>query len=94
MGYFSNGTEGMSYQEQFCDRCLHDNADKGIYCPVWNLHLRDNYKECNNEGAAIHQLIPRSKTDLGNDRCKMFVDRGMLSNLQIEKYESDALRGG
>ena len=88
MGYFSNGTEGELYQAQYCDRCLHDNPAKEIYCPVWNLHLRDNYKECNNESAAIHELIPRNKDDLGNEKCKMFVDRGLLSNLAIQKYET------
>lgn len=90
MGYFSNGSEGQEYQEHYCERCLHDNFDKGIYCPIWNLHLLDNYKECNNEHSYLHELIPREKPT-GNGRCKMFVDRGLLSNLQIEKFEHEAL---
>lgn len=24
MGYFSNGCEGMDYQEHYCSRCIHD----------------------------------------------------------------------
>lgn len=91
MGYFSNGSEGEGFQEAFCDRCLHDNFEKGIYCPIWNLHLRDNYKECNNKDSYLHTLIPREGAF--NGRCTMFVDRGLLSNLQIEKWEHETLNG-
>jgi len=72
MGYFSNGTEGMDYQERYCSRCVHDaNRD----CPVWAAHLLHNYDECNNKGSILHMLIPRSKDGLGNEQCKMFVPR-------------------
>ena len=39
MGYFSNGTEGMMYEEEYCDKCWHggDNA-----CAVW---LARDWKE-------------------------------------------------
>lgn len=90
MGYFSNGSEGDGYQQAYCNRCLHDNYEKGIYCPIWNMHLRDNYKECNNAESHLHDLIPRGKEG-GNERCTMFVDRGLLSNLQIEKFEHEVL---
>lgn len=91
MAYFSNGSEGEGFQQAYCDRCLHDNFEKGIYCPIWNLHLRDNYKECNNKESYLHVLIPREEG--GNGHCTMFVDRGLLSNLQIERFESEALTG-
>lgn len=32
MGYFANGTEGDMYEEQYCDRCVHQNAEVG--CPT------------------------------------------------------------
>ena len=92
MGYFANGSEGESYQQRYCDRCLHDNPEKEVYCPIWNLHLQDNYRECNNKQSYLHILIPRNEGG-GNGRCTMFVDRGLLSNLQIEKFEHDALEG-
>lgn len=94
MGYFSNGSEGESYQEEYCNRCLHDNYEKGLYCPIWNLHLRDNYDECNKPESYLHALIPRVREEkyLDNGRCRMFVDRGLLSNLQIEKYEHETLK--
>ena len=37
MAYFSNGTEGDMYEEQWCKRCVHQNDDYG--CPIWMLHL-------------------------------------------------------
>ena len=69
MGYFSNGTEGELYREKYCDRCLHDISQD---CPIWNLHLEHNYKECNNEDSFLHHLIPREGID--NLQCKLFVE--------------------
>jgi hypothetical protein len=89
MAYFSNGSEGEGYQERYCEKCLHDNFEKGIYCPIWNLHLLDNYKECNNKHSYLHELIPRQEGS--NGRCTMFVDRGLLTNLQIERFEHEKL---
>lgn len=90
MGYFSNGTEGEIYYEQWCARCLHDNPDKAIHCTIWNLHLLNNYDECNKPDSYLHALIPRE--GMGNGRCAMFVDRGLMSNLAIQRFESDALQ--
>lgn len=38
MGYFSNGTQGMDYQERYCSRCVHDGK-----CAVWFAHMHHNY---------------------------------------------------
>ena len=91
MGYFSNGMEGEDYHERYCAKCIHDNEEKGIGCPIWNLHLLHNYEDCNNPKSYLHFLIPRSTDDLSNERCTMFLERGLLSNLAIEKFESEAL---
>lgn len=63
MGYFSNGTEGESYYEHYCARCIHDDEEKGKYCPIWNLHLLHNYAECNNKDSYLHVLIPHATED-------------------------------
>lgn len=75
MAYFANGTEGMSYEEQYCSRCVHgwSHKEEGM-CPVWMLHMLDNYKECNNEQSYLHTLIPRKKDGLGNEQCAMFIE--------------------
>lgn len=90
MGYFSNGTEGMDYQSRYCSKCLHDNPKTDLMCPVWQAHMIRNYQDCNDKGAALHMLIPRADDGLGNDKCRMFIDRGLLSNLAIQKFEHDA----
>jgi hypothetical protein len=72
MAYFSNGGEGESYYESYCDKCIHAAPDDGG-CVVWLLHLLHNYDECNKKDSMLHVLIPRSKDGLSNERCKMFV---------------------
>jgi hypothetical protein len=71
MGYFSNGTEGMLYEERYCSRCIH--ADPEHACPIWMLHGLHNYEECNKPSSFLHVLIPRSKDKLDNEQCSMFV---------------------
>ncbi len=75
MGYFSNGTEGMGYEEIYCSRCVHQNGPDGKSgCAVWLAHLLFNYKLCNSkdEGAQIlGLLIPRDE-HAQNKQCTMF----------------------
>lgn len=74
MGYFSNGTEGMYYEAQYCDRCVHqDGPDGQSGCAVWLAHLLHNYKECQNPESILHLLIPRE--GISNGQCKMFLSR-------------------
>jgi hypothetical protein len=80
MGYFSNGDEGELYHEQYCTRCIHDDAENGKYCPVWNLHLLHNYEECNNKESMLHVLIPRDDEGF-NEICTMFVERSAMRDL-------------
>jgi hypothetical protein len=67
MGYFSNGSEGEYYEEQFCNHCIHQNDP----CAVWGAHLFSNYQECNNKASILHQLIPMDDCGRNLD-CKMF----------------------
>lgn len=84
MGYFSNGTEGCSYAEQYCDRCIHQGSDDGPGCPVWLLHLEWNYDACNGgepnatadeklKHKALTLLIPLDEKGC-NQQCTMFVE--------------------
>lgn len=70
MGYFSNGTEAMAYEAQYCDLCVHQQPE-GDGCAVWHAHLRDNYQACNDKASILHLLIPRG-ADGGNAQCRMF----------------------
>lgn len=71
MGYFSNGTEGAMYEEQYCARCVHNTDGPG--CAVLAAHMLFNYQDCNNPDSILHMLIPRTKGGLGNDQCRMFI---------------------
>lgn len=83
MGYFSSGTEGWDYFEQYCSRCVHDKDES---CPIWNAHLIHNYDECNREESILHMLIPRSKDKLSNEACLLFIEKPASSDL----FESEA----
>jgi hypothetical protein len=75
MGYFSNGSEGMYYEERFCSRCVHRGNDETGGCVVWLAHLLYSYTECNSTSNAKHildLLIPPAKDKLSNDQCAMF----------------------
>lgn len=79
MGYFSNGTEGEFYYDEYCSRCIHDDPDNGKCCPIWSLHLLHNYEECNKKDSFLHVLIPRNEGF--NDMCTMFVERPTSGDL-------------
>jgi hypothetical protein len=81
MGYFSNGSEGMRYEDEYCAHCIHGNTEDG--CPVWWLHALYNYSQCEDSdrghvmfGEILDILIPRSQNKLFNDRCAMFHEDG------------------
>lgn len=80
MGYFSNGSEGEFYYEEYCARCLHDDPENGKHCPIWSLHLLHNYEECNKKDSMLHVLIPRNHQGF-NDACTMFVERAAMRDL-------------
>lgn len=80
MGYFSNGTEGEIYEEQYCSRCIHgpENDSPGM-CPIWSLHLLWNYEQNGSDPPiqakkmALDILIPRK--GIHNQECSMFVQK-------------------
>ncbi len=69
MGYFSNGSEGMDYQSEHCDKCYW--GDKA--CMIWLAHMLHNYEQCNNDESILHMFIPKTEDGLGNKKCKMFT---------------------
>jgi len=30
----ANGTEGDIFKKRFCDKCIHENCDEGVYCEI------------------------------------------------------------
>lgn len=87
MGYFSNGTEGDMYEEQYCSRCIHfpDYEDpNAVGCPIIGIHMLYNSDQCKRDdqgvqtseaktvGDMLNMLIPRNKKECHNEQCTMF----------------------
>lgn len=69
MGYFSNGSEGLAYQDKYCSRCVHDINQN---CQVWLAHLLYNSGK---ENQVLELLIPQNESGLGNEQCTMFIEK-------------------
>ena len=99
MGYFANGTEGMVYEERYCNRCKHQpdyDEELGFQpeCSIMQAHSIYNYDDCNNVNSILHILIPRDNKGY-NKQCTMFmldaykeaIGNGQLELLAIEGLE-------
>ena len=93
MGYFSNSTEGESYEAQYCVRCVHHNPDDGG-CPVFLAHLLYNYAECNKRNSILHMLIPINKEGTGNEQCAMFHEDKHKPHPDQYDFLGEALNSG
>jgi hypothetical protein len=90
MGYFSNSTEGMLYEERYCaNGCVHYNpdAEHPTGCPVWWLHWLWNYDAAGQnkdetKEIALQLFIPRA--GIGNEECNMRYVLGE-SDAQVEE---------
>ncbi len=73
MGYFSSGTEGMDYEERWCEHCVNQGTETSM-CPVWSLHMLWNYEQNADpvKAEALAFFIPRSKDGLGNGECELY----------------------
>ncbi len=74
MAYFSNGTEGMIYQTDYCDRCRNYQGGDAPGCPIWDLHLLHQGEV--DWQPVLDKLIPRTPDGLGNEQCETFVEEG------------------
>lgn len=79
MAKFSNGTEGMMYNEQFCEQCINWEIDPETDtpgCPIWDVHLLFDYEDNSLHNSLLDFLIPQSefniKQELCFSECKMF----------------------
>lgn len=67
MAQFSNGTEGMSYEETWCRRCVHDGK-----CAIIAAH--QIYRHKGEVGEVLDMMIPVD--DKGyNQECRLFLEK-------------------
>lgn len=75
MGYFSNGTEGDMFEATYCNKCVHEDDEKG--CPVMLAHILYSYDLCNETKhpgkVMLDMLIPRDGP--WNKQCAMFHEK-------------------
>ena len=84
MGYFANGTEGEYYQNEYCYGCIHwKEDDRGLGCPVWDLHLLHNAEK--EYKADLDMFIPRE--GVFNKQCVMYLKQGYGYNKDQLKLE-------
>jgi len=70
MAHFSNGTEGLGYQEEWCFKCQHDiNLD----CVIWLLHLMYVGDKDGDVLDMLNTLIPVK--DMEPQQCSMFIEK-------------------
>ena len=87
MGHFSNGTEGMMYQEEYCERCLNyrDKDDgRGYGCPIWDAHLIADFQNKDHR-YILDVLIPIDERKF-NEKCAAFLFDGKDHDT-IEMFE-------
>jgi hypothetical protein len=71
MAYFSNSTDAMNYETQYCSKCVHATGPDGDGCAVMMAHLLYTDFEYDKYKSVLDELIPRSK-DRRNEKCLMF----------------------
>lgn len=86
MGYFSNGDEGMFYEAEWCDTCLH-NTERG--CPVLRCHLSYNYEQKDGTPlkSVLSTLIPRSRDGLRNLKCRLHITEAERRGPRTDKRQ-------
>jgi hypothetical protein len=84
MGYFSNGTEGESFRDGYCYRCVNwrDFDDgRGPGCPIMDVHFAYNGDQFKDEKVReiLTMLISREEVlapdgvSVDYNRCTMFL---------------------
>ena len=80
MAYFSNATDLMNYETQYCGKCVHAGGVDGNGCAVMAVHqLHTEGGGYETYKSLFDELIPRSEEQRndnrlngGNDRCRLF----------------------
>lgn len=79
MAYFSNGTEGMIFESNWCSDCYHFKGfQKG--CPLFNAHLFYQDEGFKNKTIKniLNMLIKRRKC---SNYCKFYIAKSRVINL-------------
>lgn len=73
MAYFPNGTAIRTYQDMYCEQCVHD-ADRN--CRLLLAHLTVEYAEKSGEtspAGKVLDLLIENDDRVGAKQCSMFI---------------------
>jgi len=73
MGYFANGTDGMYFDEQ-CSRCIHDQDEIGVGCPVALVQSLYNYDQHKEGQEKLKECLTHLVDDAGDCKMKEMID--------------------
>lgn len=79
MAYFPNGTSGLMYQQEWCERCVnwHENEYTDVPgCCIIDLHMFHNYDQHKDPlfRDVLEHFIP-SDTNGDPAKCRMFIEK-------------------
>lgn len=100
MAYFSNGTEGMIYESQYCENCInyreYDPLNGLKSCPIWDLHYQYSYEQNKKTKVGkvliniLETLIPTKKDSTFPDECSMFLQSPPSNEVEYGKVLREA----
>lgn len=78
MAYFSNGSEGMCFDDQ-CSRCRYGQMP----CPIAWVQMDANYDQCKDESGTATKILNHLVKQDGT--CSMFeMDKKLFSTIPLE----------
>lgn len=91
MGYFSNGTEGEGFVDNWCANCAHwTEPDDPKQCTIWMLHLCYNGEQHNSGMVKISKNLsmhgPTLKEMLGDLIRRETATRGQECTMYLPRY--------
>jgi hypothetical protein len=87
MGYFANSDEGMAYESEWCERCVHSGPNAKP-CAVWGAHLLYAYGADGKTKDVLDLLIPPAASGIGNKKCEMFVTVEDVKRKRKERHQA------
>jgi hypothetical protein len=99
MAYFSNGTEGTSFEIAECEGCWFQERDESITgysgCPIVGAHMAHNGTQCKDGQAPLREVLSML-IDQGRplgQQCSMRLERADVKG-QTDPGQRDLFEGG
>jgi len=98
MGYFSNGTEHMMYDDQYCSKChFQPDYEAEKDCPILAIHSMFNYDQHNEDDRGkelkwiLDLFIPIRENGF-SDQCHFFIEKRVHEQTTLFTNELPKIR--